>query len=66
MGNCNSSKDDDSGVALKELNNINNKVQVITFAGPEAVVVQSSELFQQPFSDPVFFSTMNKNKELLK
>ena len=51
---------------MKELNNINNKVQVITFAGPEAVVVQSSELFQQPFSDPVFFSTMNKNKELLK
>ena len=61
MGNCNSSKDDEVGTILKEMTNVNNKVQVITFSGPEAVVVQSSESIMQPFSDPIFFSTINKN-----
>ena len=66
MGNCNTTKDCDEGSDLKEIKVVKNKVQVMTFAGPEAIQVECPKLAQPTFSDPVFFSPMNKNKESFK
>jgi hypothetical protein len=59
MGNCSGKEehvDEQSNEKIKD-----NKATVLTFAGPNALELPSEDSMQPTFSDPVFFSSLEKN-----